>query len=287
MYRNCVIAFIMLFALAGCSYFAGEDEKDAVARVGDHFLYPRDLAGIYGENMSAEDSAVVRNNFVNSWALRQLVMEKAEMNLPEEQLREFEKLIEEYKIDLYTNTYKEALVNSAMDTAITNSEITSFYGMRKDNFRLNEELWQFRYIELSPDFGKLDDVREKFERFEPEDRESLEEMAIQFKSYSLEDTIWAKKTQILRKIPVLALEEHENKIKKSHFIELEDSLGVYLVYINDILERNDTAPISYVKPTIKQILLNKKKLDFVRNTEREIVEEALSKKKFEIYGSDK
>ncbi|WP_461533764.1 peptidyl-prolyl cis-trans isomerase [Sinomicrobium sp.] len=287
MYRNFAIAFLIFLTLVSCTYFASEDKKDAVAKVGDHFLYARDLTGIYGENMSAEDSAVVRNNFVNSWALRQLLMEKAEINLPEEQQREFKELIEEYKLDLYTNTYKEALVNSTMDTTITAAEITSYYEKGMDNFRLNEELWRFRYIELNPDFEKLDDVKEKFERYEQEDRESLEEMSIQFKSYALDDSIWAKKEQILRKIPVLAAKENKNKIKKSEFIELKDSLGVYLIYINDILERNDTAPISYVKPTIRQILLNRKKLDFVRRTEREIVDEALRKKKFEIYESDK
>lgn len=287
MFRKSIIGLIVLLSLAACSYFRGEETGDAVARVGDSYLYKKDLSGIYGENMSREDSMVVRANFINSWAAKQLFMEKARINLPEEQVGEFEKLIAEYRTDLYTTTYKEALVNSTMDTAVSDAEIKSFYNNTADNFKLNEELWRFRYIEVGENFDKLEEVREKFKRYEEADKAGLEEIAIQFKSYSLEDSIWVSTSQIFQKIPRLAREENEKNIKKSNFIELTDSLGVYLVYINDILNRNETSPMSYVKPTIKQILLNRKKLEFIRKLEKEIMDEAVRKKKFEIYESDK
>lgn len=287
MLRKKIIGIIVLLGLGSCSYFRQEETADTVARVGDKYLYKKDLSGIYGENMSKEDSMVVKANFINSWAAKQLFMEKAKINLPEEQVREFEKLIAEYRTDLYTTTYKEALVNNAMDTAVSDAEIKSFYNNTEDNFKLNEELWRFRYIEVSRDFDKLDEVREKFRRYEEVDKADLEEIAIQFKSYALEDSIWVKAAQIYQKIPLLAREENEKNIKKSHFFELSDSLGVYLVYINDILHRNEIAPMSYVKPTIKQILLNRRKLEFVRKLEKEIMDEAVRKKKFEIYESDK
>lgn len=287
MFRKNILGFIVLLGLGACSYFQKEETADAVARVGEHYLYKRDLAGIFGENMSREDSMVVRANFINSWAAKQLFMEKARINLPEEQAGEFEKLIAEYRTDLYTTTYKEALVNSTMDTTVSDAEIKSFYNNTEDNFKLNEELWRFRYIELSEDFDRLDEVKEKFRSYEETDKDDLEEIAIQFKSYSLEDSIWVSTSHIYQKIPILAREENEKSIKKSHFIELTDSLGVYLVYINDILRRNDIAPMSYVKPTIKQILLNRKKLEFIRKLEKEIMDEAVRKKKFEIYESDK
>ncbi|WP_268223699.1 peptidyl-prolyl cis-trans isomerase [Sinomicrobium oceani] len=288
MLRKSIVGLMVILHLASCSYFSSDETADAVARVGESYLYKKDLSGIYGEDMSREDSMVVRNNFVNTWAMRQLFMDKARINLPEEQLREFEKLIEEYKTDLYTTTYKEALINSAMDTAVTTSEIESLYNNTEDKFKLNEELWRFRYIEVSPGFGKLDELRKKFRSFGEEDKEELEEMAIKFKSYSLEDSIWVKTSQILQKIPALGEEENRKNIKKSNFIELTDSLGVYLIYINDILQRNDNAPMSYIKPTIKQILLNRKKLEFLRKLEKEIMDEAVRKKKFQIYDeSDK
>ncbi|MBV1923083.1 MAG: peptidyl-prolyl cis-trans isomerase, partial [Flavobacteriaceae bacterium] len=69
----------------------------------------------------------------------------------------------------------------------------------------------------------------------------------------------------------------------SNFTQLQDSLGVYLVKIEDILLTNDIAPLIYVEPTIKQIILNKRKLELIKNLERDITKDALKNKKFEIY----
>jgi hypothetical protein len=72
-------------------------------------------------------------------------------------------------------------------------------------------------------------------------------------------------------------------LKKSNITQLQDSLGVYLVKIEDVLMTNDIAPLIYVEPTIKQIILNKRKLELIKNLEKDITKDALKNKKFEIY----
>ena len=39
----------------------------------------------------------------------------------------------------------------------------------------------------------------------------------------------------------------------------------------------------FIKPTIKQVLINKKKLDFISKFEKELIEDALQKNEFELY----
>ena len=46
------------------------------------------------------------------------------------------------------------------------------------------------------------------------------------------------------------------KFIKIKFYTAQDSLGLYLIQVNDIIEAGDQTPISYVLPTIKQIILN-------------------------------
>ena len=72
-------------------------------------------------------------------------------------------------------------------------------------------------------------------------------------------------------------------LKKLNFIQLKDSLGLYLIQVNDIIEAGDQAPISYALPTIKQIILNRRKLKLVNQLKSEIVNDAIKNKKFEIY----
>jgi hypothetical protein len=87
----------------------------------------------------------------------------------------------------------------------------------------------------------------------------------------------------MTKIPVINAENKKELLKKSNFIQLKDSLGLYLMQINDVLHRNDVAPIEYVMPTIKQIVINKRKLEFIKELEKDITKDAIKNKQFEIY----
>ena len=84
---------------------------------------------------------------------------------------------------------------------------------------------------------------------------------------------------------ITPLEFGFNKVllKKPNFIQLKDSLGLYLMQINEVLERGSQAPIEYVLPTLKQIVVNNRKLKLIKQLKSDIVNDAIKNKKFEIY----
>jgi len=53
--------------------------------------------------------------------------------------------------------------------------------------------------------------------------------------------------------------------------------------INEVLLRNETEPIEYVMPTIKQIVINKRKLEFIKQLEKDITKDAIKNKQFELF----
>ena len=111
----------------------------------------------------------------------------------------------------------------------------------------------------------------------------LDTISIQFNSFFLNDSVWIKSEDVLKKINPLTKGFNKVLLKKLNFIQLKDSLGLYLIQVNDIIEAGDQAPISYVLPTIKQIILNRRKLKLVNQLKSEIVNDAIKNKKFEIY----
>ena len=64
---------------------------------------------------------------------------------------ELDLLIEKFKIDLYINSYKDLIVNSRIDSIVTNEEIESYYNANIDNFALNETLLKYRYLKVPSD----------------------------------------------------------------------------------------------------------------------------------------
>ncbi|MDC6367714.1 peptidyl-prolyl cis-trans isomerase [Flagellimonas amphidinii] len=280
----CVIA--LSFFTSCDSLFKRTVEKEPLARVGDEFLYKEDIVSLIRDDMSPEDSTLFVTNFVNNWASKQLLLSKSKINLPEEKLHEFDRLVSDYKSDLYTRAYVEALVLQAQDTAISNNQLRDYYEKQKENFKLNEKLVQLRFVGIPLQFLDKDEVVSKMKNWEDSDKRYLDSIAVQFKKIHFNDSIWVSTSRVMEEIPPLNPTNEDQYLKKSQFFELQDSLEVYLGQVTDVLEINDTAPFEYIAPDIRQLILNRRRLDYVKRLEREIIDEAIKKNEFEVYGKD-
>ena len=274
---------LLILLLFSCKFFKEEDNRIPVARVNTEYLYQDDIQDIVSSGLSNEDSIIQVNNYVNRWATQQLLVQGAQLNLNETKLNQFDKFVEQYKKDLYAKAYLEALVNRKLDTIVGLEEAQAYYESNMEAFKLNEELIKFRYINLDLNRQDATEIAKKFRRFDSIDKMELDSISIQFKSYSLNDSIWIKLSQVINKIPVINPENKGELLKKSNFVQLKDSLGLYLMRTNEFLLQNDTAPLEYVLPTIKQIVINKRKLEKTKELEKDITKDAIKNKQFEIY----
>ncbi|RIA09291.1 hypothetical protein OE09_1120 [Flavobacteriaceae bacterium MAR_2010_72] len=281
-YKNYLILALSI-TVSSCVYFKETDERVPIARVNDSYLYEEDIKDLLAEGTSVEDSTLIVNSFINRWATQRLLMEGANLNLPEQKQKDFNKLVDQYKNDLFTKAYLDALVNKNLDTRVTQEQAKEVYEANRETFKLNEELVKFRYISIQQNALNRDIVERRFKRFNDEDKRYLDSIAVQFKAYSLNDSIWIKVSQIANKIPAINADNKKELLKKSNFLQLKDSLGLYLMQINDVLFQNDYAPLEYVKPTIDQIVINKRKLELIKQLEKDITKDAIKNNQFEIY----
>lgn len=274
--------FVLLF-FCSCSLFTNQAPENVVARVGDQYLLRSELSQAIPEGLNKEDSTRAAVAYINEWGTRRLLYQGALRNLTEEDQASFNTLVRSYKEDLYMKAYKDALIAKSLDSTISQEQASSFYEQEKKNFNLNEPLLQLRYIHLPEDYNNLSQVKEHFIRFEQSDKYALDSLSLQFKSYFLNDSTWIKRSQVVSKIPMINPTNADKLLKKTNFLQLRDSLGLYLIAVRATLSRNETAPLEYVRPTIEQIILNKRKLALVNTLEKEIKEDAIKDKNFEIY----
>lgn len=280
-----LLVFFSLLFLQSCDYFKGsEDEpREVVARVNENYLYKDDLTALIGENVTEEDSILIVSNFITRWATQQLLIDRAKYNLSSQLQKEFDELVKNYQNELYTKAYADALVTKRLDTSHNENEIKSYYEGHLDNFRLNEDLVKIRFITLDKNSLDFKENKRRFIRFNDKDKADLDKIAIQFKAFSFNDSVWVNTRLIYNRIGPLNDGNKAQLLKKSNFLELEDSLEVYLVYVKDVLLRNDQAPLEYATSTIKQIILNKRKAELVKELEKDITRDAIENKQFEIY----
>jgi hypothetical protein len=274
---------VLVFA-SGCEgLWRNQPETKPLARVGEKYLYPEDIRELLNENLSPQDSAAMVSNLINTWATRELLLSRAKINLPEDKIQEFESLISDYRSELYTRAYKEALVAQVSDTLVGEEEMRAFYEDEKENFRLQEKILQLRFIELPLQFLNREEVTERLRRFEGGDLEFLDSVGVQFKKLHFNDSLWVPVSRVIQEIAPLTYENEAEYLKNSQFFEMEDSTGVYLTKVVEVLKPNEIAPLSYIKPTIRQVLLNRRKMQYLRSLETDLMDEAIRQKEFEIY----
>ena len=274
------LSFLML---AACNFRPAPTESNPLARVNDAFLFETDIDFSFVKGQTESDSIIYVQNIINNWATTQLLIDGANLNLTKETQTEFEQLVQQYKSDLYTSAYVEALVNNNLDTSISNQELDTVYSRNKQLFVLKEDLLKMRYVNVNSNLSNLDEVKKRFKRYNAEDKKRLDSISIQFNSFYLKDSIWIKSEQAISKIKPLQLGFNKVLLKKPNFIQLKDSLGLYLMQINEVLERGSQAPMEYVLPTLKQIVINNRKLKLIKQLKSDIVNDAIKNKKFEIY----
>lgn len=277
-----ILIYIAASLLVSCVYFERKPEEGAVARVNDSYLYRSDIEKLVAVNTTPEDSALIVNNYINRWATQKLLIDQANINLTSDRLEHFDKLVAEYKNDLLIDAYKNVIVGQQLDSLITEEEFESYYEANTENFKLNDIILEVRFLHLPVNYEGLQSIKERFLSYEYSDKEFLSSQNFRFISSNLNDSVWIKKEALLAELPILRSKSDE-VIKKSTFSQLQDSLGVYLIKIGNILNQNEIAPLSYIKPTLRQIILNKRKLELIRELETDIAKDAIEQNKFEIY----
>lgn len=280
--KNSLFIVIILLIFVNCEYFS-TTPKLAIARVQDKYLFFNEIKDKIPINLSKEDSIVLVRNKIINWAKKHILNEKALINLNIEEQNNLLNLVESYKSDLFSHSYQEKMVKSSMDTLISDYDVENYYNLNKSNFKLNQDLVKARFMKIKSNNYNINDVRNRFKRFNQEDVVFLDSISLQFSSFSFNDSVWINKDLFFSKLPDIKTYVKNNIVKKALFYQLEDSLELYLIKINKSIFRNDVSPLDYIRPTLKQILLNKKKLEFVRNFEKDLIDDAIQNKELEIY----
>lgn len=281
-----MVKYLSLFFIALILWSCGEspEKKDgAIARVGDNYLFIKDVQDLIEEETSSEDSIQIVTNYINRWASKYILMEAADKNIGGDSKVELDKLVEQYKMDLYTNLYLEKLVAKSLDTTVVEEEIKNLYNDTKDYFRLNSKLVKLRFIVLQQDHPKSDLIRSKFLSFSKKDKAYLESIGIQFKQFALNDDVWVEAHSLFKKLAFLTPENAAEYLISGKTTQSKDSLYTYLIKVNQVLDKGEISPFEYQKSTIKDIILNKRKLELIKQFEKEITDNAIKNEKFEIY----
>ena len=259
-----------------------DDEGEKVARVYESFLYESDLRDVVPEELGKKDSASFVQNYIQVWAQDQLMIYKAEFNLTESE-KNFEEQINKYRNDLLKFTYQQKYINSRLDTTIAREEIREYYREHSNEFLLKQDVFQIYYVSVSKEAPKLSQAKRWFKSGSEADQQKLEDFALKYaQRFNLSDTSWVDFDYIKKLIPFADL----TKDKLVNFPEhkfLEEPNRIYMIRKLDYRKKGAKAPLTYVSDVIRNILVNRKRLELLDELENNLINDAIENKQFETF----
>jgi len=272
--------FLFLLLLISCDFNKKSDDN-YVARVGEEFLSYSYLNDLIPKNISVEDSVELANKIISEWATSKLLLQNAQNNLNENEKESIDEKSKKYRENLILSDYKNKISKNNPDTVVTDNEIKVFFENNSKNFTLYNEIIQGRYLKLNKNNFNINEIKRRFNRFNVVDRYFFDSISIQLLNYSFNDSTWINKNLFFNKIPTLNNDEIQRIVKNNLFYIKEDSLALYLIKINKYKKANDYAPLDYIYERIRELISNRKRIDYLIKIEKELIEDALIKKTYE------
>lgn len=277
-----LLTITLFLFVCSCSLVNKEAEEQVLARVEDENLFVSDIEGIVPVNASADDSSLIINNYIQKWVKDNLILKKAELNLKESQ-KDFQKQLEDYRRSLIVYSYEKELIKQRLDTVVLGYEIQDFYDNNNQNFELRNDIVKVLYLKVNKKAPQLKKIRRLYKYKKDSDKDELKELAHQYaEKFHLNDDQWILFDELKNEVPIF-VSDATGYLKNIKYIEVEDSLSIYFVHIEDYKLKNDVSPLTFEAKNIKNIIINKRKLSLINKIRSELYEEAFINKDIEIY----
>jgi hypothetical protein len=278
-----ILIFCSILLLAGCQGNQKQSKRIPVAEVGKVVLYYDEMPKLIQKGVNESDSASLFQNYINKWAKRQLLLQRAEDNLSPALKEEITKQLEETRSNLVIYQYQQQMLLEKLDTVLSESELENYYAVNEKSFMLNSNIVKALFIKLPQETPDLNKIRMLARSNDHNDMQQLESLCYQFaEKFDDFNEEWVTMDRLSVELPQ-NIENEENFLRRSTFFETSDSSSTYMVSIRDYRLRSSLAPFEYVKDDIKRIIWNTRRFEFIQALENGIYNQALKDNSFKIY----
>ena len=275
--------WIVLAMLASCraiSRFLHDDE--VVAEVDGVMLYRSDLDEVIPAGLSQEDSVRLAARYINSWASDQVFIGIAEQQLSKSE-KDVTKELEAYRKALLKYRYEQLYVNERLDTAVSEDKVQQYYNENADKFVLERPVVKARFLSISSKSPMKEQIKKKMSSSESADVLEADSLAytaaMKFETW---DGRWVDISALSGEFGM----DHATLLskRKGNWIEFTDTTGILNVaYIEAFMDTGAMAPVEYMTPVIKDLIVSVRKQELINSLEQNLLEDARRNGKYKTY----
>lgn len=290
LYQSKWMILLMVISLNGCELIRMKKEKanedagrKAVAKVNDTFLYLDELEGIVTINTPKDDSIARMNAYVNSWIRKQLLINEALKRIDINEA-EVERKILDYRYSLIGYQFQKLYIQQNMSTEVLDAEVIEYYNSHLDNFILKQNIIRGAFLKVPQGAPRTNRIKDLIFSNKEKDKSDLKSYCLSFSTaYHLSDSSWIEFDKLVVNSPLAEIPNKIQFLKTYPYYETSDAGFLYFLKIDAYKISDNVSPLEFVKEDIKNIIINKRKVELARKLEDEVYEKAAENKDFEIF----
>lgn len=280
---------VLMTLLCGCQVLEKKQQVGAVAELNGQYLYRSTLDSLT-LGLNSEDSLRVVQLFIRQWAQDILLYDNSTARTHSE----IEQMVSEYRRTLYAQAYEDRLVEHRMPKSIPDSAVQAIYDRMPDRFILDESIVKGVLLVVPNDAPNLSKLKQWLLKIGTERQEKknskvtnvlddIEKYVYQNASgYELFTDQWTTVTALTRQMPVERA-DLETKLKYGNRIEISDSTQTFILQVTEKHMRGEKMPVEYARPQIEKIILNARRVEFLRKERERLYNDAVQEKKIKFF----
>lgn len=273
--------FLGLLLMSSCDQLLSSKrqvkEGDVLlASVEERKMYFSDIEGMISAS-NAQDSLAQLNSFIEAWLSRNVVLNEAEKNFPQD--LDIDKLLDDYRSSLILHNYRQSLIQKDLDTIITKAQEEEYYNNNKDQYLLAESICKARIVKI-PDNAKR--IERFYRNWKKNDSTSIEKYIDENAIFdTAKDTEWHSIDHFLAFLP-------EKKFKARDFskksdIQKHNDQFEYFIKVIDYKDQNEIPPLSYVREQMRKVIIHQRKKDLLDKIEKNLYQKYLQSNKIKVH----
>jgi len=250
------------------------EQKQVLAQVFNKQLFLNDLDGILPEGYKPEDSTMIYNAYVENWMRDAVLMHEAEQKIA--QTLDIDKLVKDYRSTLILHNYEEVIVETQLDSTISEIELNQFYEANKDNYQLEDPLARVWFMKVPIDANEIVQLDLWWKSEDLDDHLNLIEYCDTYAEiYHLDKGKWYEIAKIKRHIPT-KLTPLGTFTQKGADIMVSDERYKYYLRVFEIIQKNAAPPKEYIEEKARQIILQKRKSKLLKEHKEKLYEKEIN-----------
>ncbi len=285
-----VTSILFLLILSSCKHRgSGSDllrRGEVIAAVGEKELYKDDIEWLVPNGVKGKDSVNIVREYIETWALKQLMLKEAEEALPKKE-KDVSKELEEYRMQLLIFRYENSYIAERLDTLVDYDEIAEHYNKFIDSFGAKTGIikgWIARIDKSSPNLKIIESFAKK-----SSESDLFQMMDVAKSSAYMFDDFgggWVELSTVSKEIN-LSVAQLQKSLYKEKVLFIEDDNYVNIFRVFEYVKQGEKTPLDYNTDKIKDVLLSKRKQELLSSFQEEILNRALYSKQLKIINNEK